>query len=95
LYAQATGQGAFEIFRSAPNEFFAKVTAISMSFTRDAKGSVNGLVLHQNGDHAAPRLSAAEIPSELKETPLSPATLQDYVVLHQNGQNLRAPRKAP
>jgi serine-type D-Ala-D-Ala carboxypeptidase/endopeptidase len=33
-----------------------------MSFTRDPNGVVSGLVLHQNGDHATPKLSASEIP---------------------------------
>lgn len=59
LYAQGTGQPALPIYPSAPNEFFAKLVAVSISFTRDEKGAVNGLVLHQNGDHAAPKLAAA------------------------------------
>jgi serine-type D-Ala-D-Ala carboxypeptidase/endopeptidase len=60
LFAQATGQVAFAIFPFAPNEFFAKGTGISLSFTRDPNGLVNGLVLHQDGDHEAPKLSASE-----------------------------------
>jgi len=60
LFAQATGQGAFAIFPFAPNEFFAKVAGISMSFTRDPNGLVNGLVLHQNGNREAPKLSVSE-----------------------------------
>jgi hypothetical protein len=56
LYGQVTGQYAFALFASAPNEFFAKVSAISVSFTRNAKGAVTGLVLHPNGDHTIPRL---------------------------------------
>jgi hypothetical protein len=35
---------------------------MSVSFTRDAKGTVTGMVLHQDGDHVAPKLSAAETP---------------------------------
>jgi CubicO group peptidase (beta-lactamase class C family) len=79
LFARATAQDAFPIFPSAPDEFFAKVAGITISFTRDANGRVNGLVLHQNGDRAAPKLSAAELPPELREIPLDPATLDDYV----------------
>ncbi|MBR0751612.1 ATP-dependent Clp protease adaptor ClpS [Bradyrhizobium jicamae] len=60
LYAQATGQDAFPIFPSAPNEFFARVAGIRMTFKRDAEGVVDGLVLHQNGDHAAPKLAEAK-----------------------------------
>jgi serine-type D-Ala-D-Ala carboxypeptidase/endopeptidase len=79
LFARATGQDAIPIFPSAPNEFFAKVAGISMSFTRDLNGVVNGLVLHQNGDRSAPKLSTAELPPELREIALDAATLGDYV----------------
>jgi serine-type D-Ala-D-Ala carboxypeptidase/endopeptidase len=64
LFAQATGQGAFAIFPFAPNEFFAKVVGLSMSFTRDPNGLVNGLVLHQNGDRDAPKLRVPEDSTE-------------------------------
>ena len=87
LLAQATGQGAFPIFPSAPNEFFAKVGGISISFTRDAKGMVSGLVLHQNGDRAAPKTTAAELPAEPKEIALDAATLQSYVGKFQFAPN--------
>jgi CubicO group peptidase (beta-lactamase class C family) len=60
LLVQQTGQGPIPIFPSAPNEFFAKAVRASASFTRDRDGVVNGLVLHQNGDHVARRLSAFE-----------------------------------
>jgi serine-type D-Ala-D-Ala carboxypeptidase/endopeptidase len=79
LFARATRQDAIPIFPSAPNEFFAKVAGISMSFTRDPNDVVTGLVLHQNGDRAAPKLSVSELPPELKEIALDAATLGDYV----------------
>jgi serine-type D-Ala-D-Ala carboxypeptidase/endopeptidase len=79
LFARATGQGAFPIFPFAPNEFFAKVAGISITFTRDPMGAVNGLVLHQNGDRAAPKLNASELPPELQEIALDAAALGDYV----------------
>jgi CubicO group peptidase (beta-lactamase class C family) len=79
LFAQLTGQGQIPIFPSAPNEFFAKAVRASASFTRDSNGVVNGLVLHQNGDHAAPKLSASELPPELKEIAFDAATSGDYV----------------
>jgi serine-type D-Ala-D-Ala carboxypeptidase/endopeptidase len=75
LFARATGQGPIALFPSAPDEFFAKVAGISISFKRDPKGAVNGLVLHQNGDHVAPKLSA----SEPKSIPLDAGTLGDYI----------------
>jgi CubicO group peptidase (beta-lactamase class C family) len=83
LFAQATGQSAIPIFPSAPNEFFAKVVRASISFTRDPNGVVNGLVLHQNGDHAASKLSASELPPEPKEVSLEAAALGDYVGKYQ------------
>jgi hypothetical protein len=83
LFAQATGQGPIPIFPSAPNEFFAKVVGASISFTRDPNGVVNGLVLHQNGDRAAPKLSASELPAEPKEIAIDAATLGDYVGRYQ------------
>jgi hypothetical protein len=60
LLAQATGQGAFPVFPSATDKFFAKITDIRIDFKRDGKGKVDSLVLHQNGhDMPAPKLDAA------------------------------------
>jgi hypothetical protein len=78
LYAQATNQGAIPIFPSAQNEFFAKVSAISISFKRGADGTVTGLILHQNGDRPARKLSEAETPGAAKETQLDAKILADY-----------------
>jgi CubicO group peptidase (beta-lactamase class C family) len=83
LFVQATGQGPIRIFPSAPNEFFAKAVRASASFTRDANGVVNGLVLHQNGDRTAPKLSASELPPELKEIAFDAAKSGDYVGKYQ------------
>ncbi len=79
LFARATGQNAIPIFPSAPDEFFAKVAGISISFRRDPGGAVSGLVLHQNGDRSAPRLSPSELPPELREIDLDAAMLGEYV----------------
>jgi hypothetical protein len=78
-----SGQGVIPIFPSAPNEFFARAVRASASFTRDPNGVVNGLVLHQNGDHAAPKLSASELPPELKEIAFDAAMSGDYVGKYQ------------
>jgi len=83
LYARATGQSAIPIFPSAPNEFFARVAGISLTFTRDGAGAVTGLVLHQNGDHAAPKLEPSELPPEPHEIALDAAALGDYAGLYQ------------
>lgn len=83
LMTQATSQNAFEVFPSATDEFLAKIAPIVITFQRDAKGEVSGLVLHQNGDHLAPKLSAAELPPEPKQITLNSATLHDYVGKYQ------------
>jgi hypothetical protein len=79
LFVQATGQGTIPIFPSAPNEFFARAVRASASFTRDPNGAVTGLVLHQNGDRPARKLSASELPPEPKEIAFDVATSGDYV----------------
>jgi serine-type D-Ala-D-Ala carboxypeptidase/endopeptidase len=83
LQGQATGQPAFPILPSAKDEFFANIGGIAISFTRDDKGAVSGLVLDQQGDHPAPKLSPTELPPEPKELSLSPATLREYVGQYQ------------
>jgi hypothetical protein len=80
---RATGQQAFPILPSAPNEFFGKAWGLSITFTRDAKDVVNGLVPHQTGDHAAAKLRAAERPPELREVALDTAALGEYVGRHR------------
>ncbi len=45
LFAQATGQGEFELFAKAPRRFFAKVTALEIEFDADAQA----LTLFQGG----------------------------------------------
>jgi len=78
LFVQATGQTPVAIFPFAPDAFFAKLPGVSISFTRDAKDAVDGLVLHQNGDHPAPRTIALERPKR-PEIALDVATLGEYV----------------
>jgi len=49
MYAQATGQPRFEIFASAPAEFFLKVVDAQLTFRAVKAGKAEELVLHQNG----------------------------------------------
>jgi len=49
LFVQATGQSRFELFAETRDAFFLKEVDAQLTFTRDAAGSVTGLVLHQNG----------------------------------------------
>lgn len=52
LMTQATNQSAFELYPEGPDKFFLKVNAAKVSFVRDEKGAVTGLVIHQNGREA-------------------------------------------
>lgn len=82
LYAEATGQAPFPIFPSARDEFFAKIANIQISFKRGKQGTVNGLVLHQNGDHDAPRISSSVAERSTYGKPplnLPVSTLKEYV----------------
>lgn len=49
LFAEATGQGKFEIFAEKEDLFFAKVAKISISFKKDANGKVIEMILTQSG----------------------------------------------
>jgi CubicO group peptidase (beta-lactamase class C family) len=49
LMAQATGQQAFELHAESDSRFFLTVVDAQVTFTRDASGAVDGLVLRQGG----------------------------------------------
>jgi len=62
LYTQLTGQQKFEIFPSAPNEFFWKVADAQVVFLRNEKSEVIAARHTQGGNtFKAARLTAAEI----------------------------------
>lgn len=49
LFAQATGQGKFQLYPETETDFFLKVVDAQVTFVKDATGKVNQLILHQNG----------------------------------------------
>jgi tetratricopeptide (TPR) repeat protein len=49
LMTQATGQPPFELYPEGADKFFLKVVEAKVTFTRDDKGVVTGLVIHQGG----------------------------------------------
>ena len=54
LFAQATGQGSFEIFPESETEFFAKTTDLQITFqTSGRQARAMGLVVHQLGRNTA------------------------------------------
>ncbi len=85
LYAQATGQGRFEIFPEAEKEFFAKVAGITITFHTSPDGKANALVLHQNGMNTpAKRLEGEpEKPKERKAVAIDAAVLEGYTGNYQ------------
>ncbi len=69
LHAQLSGQPKFEIFPSAPDAFFWKVTDAKVVFQRDVKGEVVAARHTQGGNSfTAPRITAVAI--ELSEAEL-------------------------
>lgn len=55
LMAQLTGQSSFEVFPESETNFFYKVVDAQLTFVKDEKGAVTGLVLHQNGQNPEAR----------------------------------------
>ena len=54
LFAQATGQGSFEIFPESETDFFAKITDLQITFqTAGGLARAMGLVVHQLGRNTA------------------------------------------
>jgi len=73
-------QPSFPIFPESETLFFLKVAEAEIEFFRDSSGNVTRLVLHQNGDHEAPRISdKAELPPPRKEIQVPAEVLSNYV----------------
>ncbi|PTL98750.1 MAG: serine hydrolase [Bacteroidetes bacterium] len=49
LFAQATGQPEFELFAESETTFFLKVVPASIDFSKNDKGEIISLTLHQGG----------------------------------------------
>jgi beta-lactamase regulating signal transducer with metallopeptidase domain len=85
-----TRHGPTEIFPESENKFFAKGTIAQYSFTRDALGRVNGLVLHEAGlerwfkriDASAAKAIADSVAARVRAGKPSPGTetaLDSYI----------------
>jgi hypothetical protein len=57
LRAQLTGQPNFQIFPESETNFFYKVVDAQLTFVKDAGGKVTEIILHQNGDKTARKIS--------------------------------------
>lgn len=57
LFVEPTGQGRYPLFAESESDFFLRVANVQITFTKDATGAVDGLVLHQGGrDRPAERI---------------------------------------
>jgi len=52
LFAQGTGQPAFELFAETDSKFFLKDVPASLTFVKDGQGKVTHLTLYQGGGEA-------------------------------------------
>ena len=55
LFAQVTNQPTYPVFATDTDRFFYRVVDAELEFLRDESGAVHELVLHQAGEHRAPR----------------------------------------
>ena len=75
LFAQATGQGEFELFARAPGQFFARVTALDVSFEGPADAPPQRLVLLQGGQRSVFAREGSEAPEAPAAVLLAPEAL--------------------
>ncbi|GAB3687354.1 hypothetical protein GCM10027592_00770 [Spirosoma flavus] len=57
LFLQVTGQSKFEIFPETETDFFLKAVDAQLTFHKLATGNVSQVVVHQNGDFVAKRIT--------------------------------------
>lgn len=56
MYAQATGQGRFEIFPYEKNKFSLVGVEAQLTFNSNENGEITSLTLHQGGDKEARKI---------------------------------------
>jgi CubicO group peptidase (beta-lactamase class C family) len=87
LYAQASGQGRFELFPEAEKRYFAKVGDILITFRDGTDGKASSLTLRQSGtDREGKRIGDAPPPP--RETAVAPEILERYVGSYQVNPNM-------
>ena len=77
LYAQVTGQGAFEIYPVSETKFIAKIADVEIEFKVDEEGSVSELIFSQ-GPLVINSTKVDKI-KEKVEVDLDPTIIEDYV----------------
>jgi len=100
LNAQATGQGQVGLSAQSETEFKVLGVEASITFQKDKDGKIKSLILHQNGDHDAARISS-EVPNEHVAIKVDPKIYDAYVgqyelapgatfTIRRDGDKLRA-----
>ena len=82
LFGQVTGQPKFPVFPESETKFFFKVVDAQITFVKSEKGSVDHLILHQNGNHKCERATDYK-PVERKEITVDPKILETYVGMYE------------
>jgi CubicO group peptidase (beta-lactamase class C family) len=67
LYAQALGEDPIPIFPQSADEFFTRIDGFHLIFRRKVDGGIASLILRQNGDRVASKLSGEEAASALSK----------------------------
>jgi len=100
LTGQATGQPRLGLTARSETDFQVSGVDASLTFVKDKDGKVTQLVLHQNGDHEARKISG-EVPKDRAAIKLDPKILDAYVgqyelapeatfTIRKDGEKLRA-----
>ena len=79
LTAQGTAQQAAPILPASKDLFFFKVVHAELSFVRDARGQITGLVLHQGGRQTSAKRVSATVPAMPRGTSLPESVLDKYL----------------
>jgi hypothetical protein len=100
LTAQATGQPRVRLTPKSETDFEVRSIDASLTFVKDADGKVTQLVLHQNGEHEARKVSS-DVPKERVAIKLDSRLFDAYVgqyeletggnlTIRRDGDKLRA-----
>jgi hypothetical protein len=100
LTAQASGQPRVRLRARSETDFQVSTVDASLTFMKDKDGKVTQLVLHQNGDHEAPKTSN-QVPKERVAIKVDPKLYDAYVgqyelapgatlTIRRDGDKLRA-----
>src|ERR1041384_6041699 len=100
LTGQPSGQPRLRLIPTSETDFRVSGVDASVTFVKDKDGKISQLVVHQNGDHEAPKTSS-EVPKEHVAMKMDPKAYAAYVgqyelaggdvlMVRRDGDKLRA-----